>query len=269
MRTLAVAMPAYLRASLATMLQYRGEVVLWAFWGVVYPAVALAMWSAALAGAPGGQAIKGFGRGDFAAYFLLTMVVGHVCTAWDVYEMGYLVRTGKMSPRLLRPILPMWESIADNLAYKLLTLTIVVPIWLGIAWWVEPRFATGWADLLLGAPALVLAAAMSFLWGYNVALLAFWTTRMDAAAEFWFGGSLLFGGRMAPLTLLPAPLQWLAAAMPFKWAIWFPAEVLMGRLPVSQIAQGLAWQVGWIALGLVVFRRFWRAALKRYSAVGA
>src|SRR5690606_12024883 len=85
---------AYLRASLAVMFQYRGEIVLWALWGVVYPLVAMAMWRAAIEGAPNGQAIQGLDAGDFAAYFLLTMVVGHVATAWDVYEMGYLVRTG-------------------------------------------------------------------------------------------------------------------------------------------------------------------------------
>lgn len=54
------ALPAFWRQSLATMLQYRGEIALWAVWGVVYPAVAMAMWAAAVRGAPGGQEIGGF-----------------------------------------------------------------------------------------------------------------------------------------------------------------------------------------------------------------
>jgi len=268
-RLMPSAIAACTRFSLAAMLQYRGEIILWAVWGVIYPAVAMAMWGAALHGAPQEGGIKGFGQRDFAAYFLLTMVVGHLCTAWDIYEMGYLVRSGLLSPKLLRPILPLWTSAADNAAYKILTLAILMPIWLGVAWFVRPVFTTGWAHLLLGVPALLLAATLSFLWGYVVSLVAFWTTRTDAVAESWFGASLMLGGRMAPLALLPLPLQWAAAALPFKWIIWFPCELLMGRLSVAQAWAGLAWQAAWTVLGLVVFRLFWSAALKRYSAVGA
>jgi len=96
---------AFLWNALNVMFQYRGEIVLWAVWGVVFPAVSMAMWSAALVGS-GQESIKGYDRSDFAAYFLLSMVVGHICVAWDVYEMGYLVRQGALSPKLLRPILP-------------------------------------------------------------------------------------------------------------------------------------------------------------------
>ncbi len=263
------ALAAYTQASLATMFQYRGEMVLWALWGVVYPAVAMAMWRAAIGGTSAGQDIGGFDARDFAAYFLLTMIVGHASSAWDVFEMGYLVRSGKMSPRLLRPVLPLWESLADNFAYKALTLTILVPIWAGVALATRPSFATTGIDLLMGLPAMLLGAAVHYIWNYNLGLLAFWVTRMDALSELWWGVNLFLGGRLAPLSLLPGPLQWLAALLPFKWIIWFPAAALMGRLPPDEMALGLCFQVGWLVAGIVVFRFLWRAGVKRYSAVGA
>ncbi len=268
MRKLLTALGALWRASLSTMLQYRGEIALWAIWGIVYPAVALAMWTAAMQSTPGRTNIKGFGPGEFAAYFLMTMVVGHVCTAWDVYEMGYLVRTGKLSPALLRPILPMWSSLMDNVAYKVVTLAILLPIWVGVAWVTNPRFETTWGHALIGIVALLMAGVINYLWSYNLAMLAFWTTRTDAAGECWFGGSLLFGGRLAPLALLPGPMGWLAAVLPFKWVIWYPTTVLTGHMPLGSAAWGLLCQVGWLGAGLLVFRFLWRAGLKRYSAVG-
>jgi ABC-2 type transport system permease protein len=262
------AFPAFLRRSLAVMFQYRGEMVLWAVWGVVYPAVAMAMWSAAVEGA-GGEDIRGFGPRDFAAYFLLTMVVGHISTAWDVFEMGYLVRSGSMSPRLLRPMLPMWESLADNIAYKVLTLTILLPIWLGVAWVAQPRFQTTATDLALGIPAVAMGAALHYLWNYNLALAAFWVTRTDAFSEVWWGANLFLGGRIAPLTLLPMPLQWLAAVLPFKWIIWFPSSVLMGNLSAEAAVEGLLYQGGWLIAAVVAFRVIWRSAVRQYAAVGA
>lgn len=257
------------RVSVAEMLQYRGELALWAIWGIVYPLVALAMWNAAIVGGQGAETIHGFGPREFAAYFLMTMIAGHFVTAWDTYEMGYLVRSGALSPQLLRPLLPIWRSVCDNVAYKVVTLIILVPCWLLVAWFTQPRIQVGPAQLAAGTLALGLGAAISYLWGYNLALVAFWSTRTDALAECWFGASLILGGRLAPLDLLPTPLQFLANVMPIKWAIWFPAEVLMGRISGSTLLSGLLWQAGWILAAVVVFQFLWRAGLKRYSAVGA
>jgi len=253
---------------MAIMFHYRAEIVLWAVWGVVYPAVGIAMWSAAVAGKTNGTDIGGFTPQDFAAYFLLTMIVGHFCTAWDVYEMGYLIRSGAMSPKLLRPILPVWESVADNLAFKVITLAVLAPTWVVVAILTKPHFTTTTTQLLLGIVAQVLAAMINFTWGYTAAVVSFWTTR-DHVGELWMGLSLFVGGRLGPLTILPWPLQWAAAVLPFKWAIWFPSAALIGRLPPGEIVEGIFWQLCWLAGGLVAFRLLWKKALKRYSAVGA
>lgn len=263
------ALNALLRMSFAGMFQYRGEIVLWALWGVVYPAVSLMMWRAAIAGRPGHTDIHGYGPREFAAYFLMTMVMGHVCTAWDLYEMGYQVRSGALSPKLLRPILPIWHSISDNFAYKVLTLAILVPLWAGFAWLTKPAFTAGAAQVAIGLVALVLGAAMNFILGYTLSLAAFWLTRTEAVAESYFGCSLLLGGRLVPLALLPWPLTWVADALPFKWIIWFPAVALSGQIPIEQVKIGIFAQIGWLAFGVFAFKVLWRLAVKRYSAVGA
>lgn len=262
------ALQSLMRNSIATMIQYRGEVALWALWGIVYPIVSLAMWSAAIAGS-GGQSLAGYDVRAFAAYFMLSMVVSHLITAWDAYEFGYLVRSGSLSPLLLRPLLPIWSSITDNLAYKLVTLVILIPIWAGLAWWTRPALEGTLAHYAVGLVALALAAVLTYLWGYCIATLAFWTTRNDGVAEFWFGGSLIFGGRLAPLALLPFPLQIVSMLLPFRWTVWFPIEVLSGRMPLTQAGLGLLAQCAWLIAGILLFRWMWSRGVRRYSAVGA
>ncbi|MGE0481792.1 MAG: ABC transporter permease [Phycisphaerae bacterium] len=268
MSTLRRALPAYWRMSVAGMLQYRASIALWAVWGVVYPTVALVVWGAAQRSSEQAE-IGGYDAHEFAAYFLLTMVISHVTAAWDLFEMGWLVRSGGMSPRLLRPILPLWTNVTDNLAYKVVTLTMLVPIWLIVAWAAQPRFHTTTAHLGLGIAALTLAAALNFILGYALALVAFWTTRIDGLAGAYFGASLMFGGRFAPLSVLPAAIAWIPELLPFKWITWFPAEVLAGRLPLAHAGLGLLAQLGWLAFSITLFKVLWPAALKRYSAVGA
>ena len=269
MKPLLRAMAAIFRADFATMLQYRGESVLWAIWGIVYPAVAMAMWQAASSDPQPGSATAAFGREGFAAYFILTMVITHLTAAWDVYEMGYFVRSGSYSGWLLQPLLPIWRSIAGNLAWKTFTTIILAPLWLFVAWWAAPRFDPTGVQVAVGLLSVLLAAVIAYLWSYIVALAAFWLTKTDAVGELWFGGSLLFGGRLAPIELLPGPLYFLAFLMPHQWTLGFPAEVLMGHASAERMASGIAWQAVWIVGGLVAFRYFWAASIKRYSAVGA
>lgn len=262
-------MAAMLSRSLATMLQYRGEILLWAAWGIIYPLVSLAMWSAAADSSENGGWIGGFDSSRFAAYFILTMIVGHAAAAWDAFEMGWLIRSGSMSPHLVRPLLPMWSSLADNLAYKIATFGMLAPMWLLVAWITRPTFETTLPGALLGVVSLLLGSAIAYIWGYIVACLAFWTTRIDSFVELWFGGGLVFGGRLAPIDLLPPALQWVAAFLPFKWVFGFPSELLIGRITVNDASAGIAIQAAWLLGGIIVFRIVWRAAVRAYSAVGA
>jgi ABC-2 type transport system permease protein len=229
----------------------------------------MAVWKAAAAASKNPGQIAGMTTGEMMAYFLMTMIVGHLVTAWDIYEMGWKVRTGRMSPELLRPILPIWESLCDNLAYKLVTLVILVPIWFVIGLAVRPTFHTAPGDLALGAAAVVLAGLLSFVWGYACGCIAFFVTKMDAVAEMYFGASMFFGGRIAPIEFLPASLQWIAAALPFRWIVAFPSQLLAGQVSGRAAWFGIGAQLAWLAAGVVVFRIVWSRGIRRYSAVGA
>lgn len=258
---------AYLRAAIGVMFQYRGEILLWAIWGLINPAVLYAMWSSAAEGNPGGEA-AGFTRGQFAAYYFIIMIVGHLATAWDVYEMGYMIRTGKLSPLLLRPILPIWKSLAENVAYKIATLLFVVPMWCIFAWLVTPTFDTAMWQFGLGAAAVLLAAALNFILGYVVSLVAFWVTKLDALGEVYFGLGMFLGGRFAPLDALPEPVRWIADGLPFRWMFAFPAELLMGRITSqTEALAGIGIQAAWIVCIIVAFKILWTVAVKRHAAV--
>ena len=73
---------ANLKVAIASMLQYRFTILIWAVWGFIGPLISLAVWSAASA-ARGGTIVNkstgaSFAAGDFAAYFLVYMVFAHL-----------------------------------------------------------------------------------------------------------------------------------------------------------------------------------------------
>src|SRR2546423_10546177 len=122
---------ANLKMAIAQMLQYRFAILIWAVWGFVGPLISLAVWSAASASRGGtiSNASATFSRADFAAYFIVFMIFGHLTMSWDAFEFAYRVRDGNLSPKLLKPLHPVHTDVAFNIAFKLTTSAMILPVW--------------------------------------------------------------------------------------------------------------------------------------------
>lgn len=258
---------ALLRISMAVQLQYRASMVIWLISTVLQPVVYLVVWSN-VAESQGGSA-GGFTKGDFAAYFIVLMMVDHLTFDWHMWEYDYRIREGLLSPLLLRPLHPIHGDITDNIAHKSLSLLVMVPAAVALTFIFRPSLDPPLWALLLGLPAVLLAAVLRFLTSWVVAMAAFWTTRIDAINNTYFVTELFFSGRLAPLALLPAPLPLVATLLPFRWALAFPVELLLGRLTPRETALAFLAQAIWVGLSLLLLKLVWRAGIRRYAAFGA
>jgi ABC-2 type transport system permease protein len=264
---------AQLRVGMALMLQYRFAVLIWGVWGFVGPLISLAVWNAAAA-ARGGAVTNvatgaAFDRADFAAYFLTFMIFGHLTMSWEAFEFGYRVRSGQLSPHLLKPVHPIHHGAALNMSFKLVTSGMLLPIWILLFFMLKPTPPASLPSLLLSLPALILAAVMRYVWQYALALIAFWTTRVEAVNQLYFALDAFFSGRVAPLALLPGVLGALAYYSPFRSMAAFPVELALGRVPAGEILPGFLLQLVWLAGAFVALRLLWAAGIRQYSAVGA
>ncbi|HET7010458.1 MAG TPA: ABC-2 family transporter protein [Anaerolineales bacterium] len=255
------------KTSFAMMLQYRAALVIWLIGQVLEPVIYLIVWST-VARAGGGR-VGEFTSADFAAYFLVLMIVDHVTYTWIMWEYEYRVREGGLSPVLLRPVHPIHNDIADNLTSKAISLPGMLLTAIGLGLLFRPEFtAVPWA-IVAFVPALALAFVVRFLVEWSLAQAAFWTTRVGAINQMYFVSMLFLSGQMAPLSLMPEWLQAIAGVLPFRWMVAFPVELLLGRLTPVEALTGFAAQAIWILLGVGLMRVVWRAGVRRYSAVGA
>jgi ABC-2 type transport system permease protein len=267
MRTLPALYRQQFATSLAVMVQYRGSLLIWLISHLLEPLVYLVVWSA-VSRAQGGS-VGGFGEAEFAAYFILLMLVNHVTYTWVMWEYEYRVRHGSLSFALLRPVHPIHADLADNLSSKIITLPLILLAAAVLALMFRPVLHPApWAAAAF-APAVLLAFAVRFLLEWTLALAAFWTTRVGAINRVYFVALLFLSGQMAPLALLPAPIRLLASILPFRWMTSFPVELLMGRLAWREALTGLGIQAAWILVCLVLMRMVWRAGVRVFTAVGA
>lgn len=255
-----------LRSAFLVDLQYRASIAIWLIWGITEPIISLGIWwSIAAAGA-----VDGYTREAFAQYFFGVALVNQATLSWDAWNIDRWIREGEMNYRLTRPIAPIHEAIADNVAYKGPTATIILSAWIiAAAFWpaVRIQFEPGrWA---LAIVAIVLAAAIRFLNGYATGLLAFWTTRATALVELQFGISLFLSGRIAPLSLLPPRVAHVANYLWFPYVLSFPVQVLTGTITTTaQYARGFAGQLIWLTIWLLLYLLVWSRGRRHYGAVG-
>ncbi len=247
-------------------LQYRAAIILWMIWGVTEPAIALGIWWSIA----GTGSVGGYARPDFARYFFAIMLVNQLTIAWDSWYLDRWIREGELNFRLARPVHPIHEAIADNLAYKARTASVIGLIWLILALlWPMVRLPfepVRWALALL---AVVFAAGMRFCISFTTGLLAFWTTRATAIMELHAGVALFLAGRIAPLSLLPPVVAGTAGWLWFRYMLSFPVDVLTGAATASgTLWRGFAGQVVWLAVWALACRLAWRKGIVKYGAVG-
>jgi len=257
----------YMKIVIAMQLQYRASLLIWAFSSLVWVLIPLVVW-VTVAKSQGGQ-VGSYSSGDFAAYFIALLIVEQTTFTWVIWEMGERIRSGQLSPKLLRPIHPIHEDVAWNISYKAITFALILPSALLIGWAFHAEFHPHVWHIVVFFPSLISAFLMRFVMEWTIGLVGFWVTRTSAINQIYSTLFLFLSGQMTPLSLLPRPLEMLANILPFKWAVAFPTELVLGRLTPTQVLLGFAIQASWLLVSLIAFRFIWRLGISRYSAVGA
>ena len=248
--------------------QYRANLLMYLLYWLVSPVVYLAVWTT-VANSQGD--VNGLTANDFITYYMTLLIVDTLTSDITIHILAYKIQDGTLAGELLKPVHPiLTNTLMVNLAFKALTLIVLIPVWLVLALLVKPEYGgVTLQSVLLAVPAVVIGFGISFLLGAAITCVAFWTTRVYSLGEFYWAVALLFSGQFVPLELMPPFIQAIAQYLPFQLFKYFPIQLILNKLTPQVILRDFAMGFLWLGITLALFLAVWRAGLKRFSAVGA
>ncbi|MCL6588564.1 MAG: ABC-2 family transporter protein [Firmicutes bacterium] len=218
----------------------------------------------------GNRIILGYTCSQMIWYYAAITFFYHLIWSEPDREISEEIISGQMALRLTQPVSVMKATFANAAASKISNLLSgFLPTFIMYLWFVYPDFLTAAAFikyLALSVLAFVLFYLFSFLTGtfafkfHNIAALQ--------SVKVFF---VLMTGAYIPFDFFPGVLQAIVKALPFQYVFYIPIQFLLNKPETRDPGYFLMivlTQIIWIGvfygLGIVS----WRAALKRFYAVG-
>jgi ABC-2 type transport system permease protein len=233
---------------------------------LVEPVIYLVVWST-VARQMGGT-VGGYTPGAFAAYYIIWTLVRNMNIVFTPYGWEWRIRQGELSMQLMRPIHPLHWDVGYLGGMKFVVIALWLPIAAFLSLFFKPTFDVSWLEVVVFFFAIWGAYLIRTMLLSLLGMITFWTTRVSAIFELYFGLELILSGRLVPMSLMPQWVQNLSVYLPFKWTFFFPIETLAGNMTPVELLSGLGMQLLWILVGLFFVQIVWKVAIKQFSAVG-
>ena len=211
--------------------------------------------------------------GDMQLHTVITTLTLANLQLWLVWPLiGQIlperIRSGQVALDLARPVGFPGQMLAQQVGVTLGSVPFVVlafPLALA-AGSMQPPASAGAVGLYVVS--LLLAYGVSALMGLLIGLIAFWTLELTGFLGLYRFVSQFLSGALVPLQFFPAPLQALAALLPFQTQAYLPVSMYLGRMAGGAAVRGLAIELFWVAVLYLLARFVWSRAIRRVVIQG-
>lgn len=212
----------------------------------------------------------GYSGDELVLYVILSNLIQSIIFGFQSKSMPQEMNDGTFTMYLVKPVSHFLYNFFLELAQKILNLfssIIEVGIFIFILK-INLNIHFDWHFLLFFLLSMFLAVILYSLMIYFVNLIAFWS-REAMGPRFLFDWILgLTSGSYFPIDILTRKIFILLNFLPFAYIVYFPIEIILGRLNYPDITRIVGIQFMWMLLFGFLVLITWRKGLKKYSGEG-
>ncbi len=258
-----------LQTGIEERLVYRGDFVFSTLVRFLPIVTQIFLWNAIYAGDSSSK-MKGYSYPDMVSYYLLVML-SRAFSSMPGLSTGIAqsIANGSVRKYLIQPVDMLdhlfWHRVAHKIVYYVIAgAPFALVFWLCRAW------LPGWPPFPVTA-AWIASLIMSFLAGFLIesliGLIAFWFLEVSSLIFIYMMLNYFLSGHMIPLEWISSWMPWVEW-LPFKYLAYFPAAIMLGKVPVGDLWRELSIQAGWIITLFILNRMAFHYGVRRYSAFG-
>lgn len=216
------------------------------------------------------SSMNGYRYPDMVAYYLLAMV-GRAFSSMPGLAGGIArdVRDGTIKKYLTQPVNMLGYLFWARVAHKLVYYAVAIGPFALVFWLCRDYFDIQPDSFRIAAfcMSLVLAFLIGFLLESLIGLIAFWFLEVSSLLFVYMMVNYFLSGHMIPLDWLGEFGTW-CQHLPFKYLAYFPAAILLGKIPDEGLMLELGVAFGWVAVLLVANHVAFSRGVRRYGAFG-
>jgi len=207
---------------------------------------------------------------DMVAYFLLVMVARAFSSMPGLATgIAESIRNGSVRKYLLQPVDMLdylfWHRVAHKLVYY-----AVAAGPFALVFWLCRSYLPDWPSGMVMTAFLVsllFGFVIGFLIESLIGLIAFWFLEVSSLIFIYMMLNYFLSGHMIPLEWIDGWIPWVHY-LPLRYLAYFPAAVMLGRIPEADLPAELTIQATWIVVLLIANRAAFHYGVRRYGAFG-
>jgi ABC-2 type transport system permease protein len=255
------------RVEVANIAAFKGPTLIWLLFDLLWIAVFPFIWLAIMHAS--GEGIAGWNQASIVQYYVFMALLNNLIFMHPEVHVSNEIYQGKLTNYLVRPQNYLFQVFLHEGAWKIMRTLLFIPIF-GVIVLFSQRFF----EFSLGGNVMYVILAslfgipIFFLSATIIAFTSFWLEDSLITRTIFWITSGLFGGQYAPLAFMPDILQKISHYFPFRYAIYFPLEIISRPMSNFAISMGFIGQGIWIFILILITRVVWKYGLRRYSAIG-
>lgn len=216
-----------------------------------------------------GGIIGSFNLSSIITYYIIIMLLGRLL-AHPAFWVADMVERGELSSFLLKPFHFLKYVFIHTLTRRAVNLVLSLPVVVAVVLLLYRYviFPSGLLTILLFSVSCLLAVIIYFLLGLILGLVSLWTLEIGSIFYFYYEALGFLGGAMLPLSFFPSSVLNLLDYLPFRYLYYFPAQIYLEKIPLTQISFGLLAGFAWAMILYLIVNFIFKLGLRRYSSFG-
>lgn len=245
---------------------YRTNTFIRVLTSFIYLFVTVSIWTALYKGK---GTVDGISLKEMLTYILMVQIVQTIVRQSVSSYVADRASSGNLAIDFIRPVnlklCAMFDSMGGAL-FNIIVLVVPIVIMGSLVWgFALPQQLFQWIVFI---PSLFMALVLYSTVEYIMGLTAFWTKTNYHVS--WIVGSFmtLFSGRYIPLWFYPKSVKLAADVLPFKYFIFEPINIFLGKVTFYQSLNILLFQFVWLVILLLGERIMWHFAQRVVTVQG-